>query len=213
MADAKIDFASMLCSRLCHDLLSPVGSFGNGLELLADEQEPEMQKRCIELLESSARVAINRLKYFRLAFGSAGGYGDMIAVTEIRDAIIGQIPEGREVTLEWIGASSELPKPAARVLLLLALTVCDALVRGGKITIAVEQRDEKLEVAVRGEGDRVVIDPASVDSFASAEAALVPKTVTIVLAREIAHDCGGDIMLSRPSDREIVVGSILTATV
>lgn len=213
MADAKIDFASMLCSRLCHDLLSPVGSFGNGLELLADEQEPEMQKRCIDLLESSARTAINRLKYFRLAFGSAGGYGDMIPTAEIRDALIGQIPDGRTVTLEWLEEGHALPKAAARVLLLLALTISDALVRGGVMTIAVEERDGRMEVAVRGEGDRVVIDPASVATFDGTEETLSPKTVTICLAREIAQTCGGDIMLSRPSDREIVVGAILQATV
>ena len=48
MSDDRVDFASMLASRLCHDLLSPVGAFANGLELLADEKDPEMRARCIE---------------------------------------------------------------------------------------------------------------------------------------------------------------------
>ena len=57
MSDDRVDFASMLASRLCHDLLSPVGAFANGLELLADEKDPEMRARCIDLLEQSARTS------------------------------------------------------------------------------------------------------------------------------------------------------------
>lgn len=211
MADDAIDFASMMVSRLCHDLLSPVGSFGNGLELLADEQDAEMQKRCIELLESSAKVAINRLKFFRLSFGSAGGYGDTIAASDIREALTGLVPEGRQVELHWIGSEAGVPKSAARVLLLLGMVIVDALVRGGRIDMAVEQRGETLELAVRGAGDRVVIDAASEASFAAAGEGLAPKTVPIELARRIAQQGGGDIMMSRPSASELVVGAIIKA--
>lgn len=209
MADDAIDFASMMVSRLCHDLLSPVGSFGNGLELLADEQDPEMQKRCIELLESSAKVAINRLKYFRIAFGSAGGYGDSIAAADIREAISGLVPDGRSVELNWIGSEDGVPKPAARLLLLLGMVIVDALIRGGRIDMAIEQRGESLELAVRGAGDRVVIDAASEAAFAGSGEALAPKTVPIELARRIATERSGDIMMSRPSPTELVVGAII----
>src|SRR5678816_2396766 len=65
-----IDLASLLCSRLCHDLLSPVGALNNGLELMADEQDPEMREKCLELLNESARASANKLKFFRLAFGA-----------------------------------------------------------------------------------------------------------------------------------------------
>ena len=57
--------ASQLCSRLCHDMLSPVGALSNGLELLADEQDPQMRQRCFELLEQSARTSAAKLKFFR----------------------------------------------------------------------------------------------------------------------------------------------------
>ena len=68
-----VELASLLCSRLCHDLLSPVGALNNGIELLADEQDPEMRERCLELLAESARASANKLKFFRLAFGAGGG--------------------------------------------------------------------------------------------------------------------------------------------
>ena len=66
-----VDLASLLCSRLCHDLMSPVGALNNGIELMADEQDPEMRDRCVELLADSAKATANKLKFFRLAFGAA----------------------------------------------------------------------------------------------------------------------------------------------
>lgn len=210
MSDEVIDFSSLVCSRLCHDLLSPVGSFGNGLELLADEPDAEMQKRCMELLESSAEIAINRLKFFRLAFGSAGGYGETLPVDELNQALRGQVTAGRDITINWIGDDASLPKPAARVLLLLGLVVVEALIRGGQIDIAVERRGGGVEIAMRGTGPRTVMDDATNRAFADPQAEVTPKTVPIVLARRIANAQRGDIMLSRPADGEIVVGAALS---
>ena len=76
MTSSSLDLAALLCSRLCHDLLSPVGALNNGLELLAEEKDPEMRKRCMELLEQSAKASADKLKFFRLAFGAAGGFGE-----------------------------------------------------------------------------------------------------------------------------------------
>ena len=75
MAQSNLDLAALLCSKLCHDLLSPVGAINNGLELLEDETDPEMRDRCLDLLADSARVSADKLKYFLLAFGAAGGFG------------------------------------------------------------------------------------------------------------------------------------------
>ena len=84
---SQTDLAAMLCSRLCHDMLSPVGALANGLELLADEQDPQMRARCMELLEQSARISTDKLKFFRLAFGAAGGFGDKVDVSEPRQSL------------------------------------------------------------------------------------------------------------------------------
>ena len=130
MSDDRVDFASMLASRLCHDLLSPVGAFANGLELLADEKDPEMRARCIDLLEQSARTSANKLKFFRLAFGSAGGFGDLVPADEAKSAIQGIIGD-RAIDLNWMIGSDPMPKPAVKIILNLSLLLVDALVRGG----------------------------------------------------------------------------------
>lgn len=209
MTDETVEFASLMCSRLCHDLLSPVGSFGNGLELLADENDPAMRQNFFDLLDTSSRSAINKLKFFRLSFGSAGGYGDDIAPDEIASALQGLVADGKTVTIGWVGDVGPLAKPAARTLLLLAQVVVEALVRGGRIDMAAEQRDGRIEIAVRGAGDRVVIDSASEAAFADASHEPTPKTVGIALARRIAGNRDGEVMLSRPGDGEIVVGAIV----
>ncbi len=116
MTDDRVDFASMLASRLCHDLLSPVGAFANGLELLADEKDPAMRERCFELLEQSARTSANKLKFFRLAFGSAGGFGELVPADEAKSAIQGIIGD-RAIDLNWMIGTDPLPKPAVKIIL------------------------------------------------------------------------------------------------
>src|SRR5690348_6964348 len=84
-----LDLASLLCSRLCHDLMSPVGALNNGIELLADETDPDMREKCLELLGDSARATANKLKFFRLAFGAGGGFGEEIDTREAQLALEG----------------------------------------------------------------------------------------------------------------------------
>src|SRR6187397_898456 len=153
------EFASLLCSRLCHDLLSPVGALNNGLELMADEQDPEMRERCLELLNESARASANKLKFFRLAFGAAGGFGDQIDTREAKIALEGLFGADKRVELGWMVEDDELSKGAVKLLLNLALIAGDALVRGGRLDVGVESDGEAIELVIRGEGPRVLLDP------------------------------------------------------
>ena len=159
MTTAAIDFASLLCSRLCHDLLSPVGALNNGLELLADEHDPEMRARCLDLLNESARASANKLKFFRLAFGAAGGFGDSVDAREAKAAIEGMFGEAGRIEIGWMVEPATLSKPAIKVLLNLALIAGDALVRGGRLDIGAEQTPNGTEMVVRAEGPRLVLDP------------------------------------------------------
>ena len=83
-----LELASLIASRLCHDMLSPVGALNNGLELLADEKDPEMRKHCFALLEQSARISADKLRFFRLAFGAAGGFDAMVPLDEPRAVVV-----------------------------------------------------------------------------------------------------------------------------
>ncbi|MBV8237153.1 MAG: histidine phosphotransferase, partial [Sphingomonas sp.] len=117
MTISPVDFASLLCSRLCHDLLSPVGALNNGLELLADETDPAMRERCLELMNDSARTSANKLKFFRLAFGAAGGFGELVDSREAQTAIEGLLGDNKRLELHWLVEEPQLPKTAIKVLL------------------------------------------------------------------------------------------------
>src|ERR1700743_2816746 len=110
MAGDGIDFASLLCSRLCHDLLSPIGALNNGIELLTDEHDPEMRARCLGLLAESARASPNKLKIFRLAVGAAGGFGDSVDMREVRAAIEGLFGGDRRIQIGWMVGEAPLNK-------------------------------------------------------------------------------------------------------
>lgn len=204
MKDSGIDFASLLCSRLCHDLLSPVGAINNGLELMADEHDPDMRVRCMDLLNESARASANKLKFFRLAFGAAGGFADQVDVREAKTAIEGLIGSDSRTVLGWLVTPATLSKPAIKVLLNLALIASDALVRGGQLDIAAEGG----EIVIRAAGPRLILDPELRTALhgQTAPDALTPRAAVAWLAHNLIKDAGATFQLSEPEPTTIVFG-------
>jgi len=208
-----VDFASLLCSRLCHDLMSPVGALNNGLELLADEQDPDMRDKCLELLGESARASANKLKFFRLAFGAAGGFGDEVDTREARSALEGLFGVERRIELGWLVDEEKLPKGAVKLLLNLALLAGDALVRGGRLDVGAERAEEALELVIRAEGPRVLLDPTLRETLANGSSGdtVEPRAAGAWLAYALAGEAGGTIQLSGPSDELLMIGVRLPA--
>ncbi len=206
-----IDLASLLCSRLCHDLLSPVGAMNNGIELLADEQDPEMRERCLELLTESARASANKLKFFRLAFGAGGGFGDDIDTREARSALEGLYGPEKRIELGWVVAGDRLPKGAVKLLLNLAMIAGDGLVRGGQLDVGVERSERAIEMVIRAEGPRVLVDPTLRETIVKGASGgtVEPRAAGAWLAHELAAEAGGSIQLSDPSAEVLVIGVTL----
>ena len=204
-----IDLASLLCSRLCHDLMSPVGALNNGIELLADETDPDMQEKCLELLADSARATANKLKFFRLAFGAGGGFADEIDTREAEAALEGLFGDGK-VELGWVVEDEKLPKGAIRLLLNLSLLAGDALVRGGRLDVGAERGSGGIEIAVRAEGPRVLLDPALRETLAIGGKGMIePRAAGAWLAHQLAADGGGSLRLSDPSSEFLMIGATL----
>lgn len=207
-----VDLASLLCSRLCHDLMSPVGALNNGVELLADEQDPDMRERCIDLLAESARTSANKLKFFRLAFGAAGGFGDAIDSGEARIALEGLFGSDGRHELGWMVGDAKLSKGATKLLLNLALIGGDALVRGGRLDVGAESGAGGLEIVIRAEGPRVVVDQAIRFMLVNGgDDAVEPRSAGAWLAYSLAAEAGGSIQLTQPSDEVLMIGATLPA--
>ncbi len=207
---SPLDLASLLCSRLCHDLLSPVGALSNGLELLAEEKDPEMRARCMELLEQSARTSADKLKFFRLAFGAAGGFGESVSVEEPKALIEALVAGNARITLNWALGTASLPKPAVKVLLNLSHIAIDALVRGGTLDIGAELRDGASEIVVRAAGPKIAFDPVigrALDGQLGA-GELTSRTAPAHMIQQLAAGLGGGLQFALAADA-LVMGAVL----
>ena len=151
VALAPMDLAALLCSRVCHDVISPVGAIVNGLEVLEDEKDPEMREVAIELIKKSAASASARLQFCRLAFGAAGSIGASIDTGDAETVTRGLIANDR-TTLVWNPARQFAPKNKVKLLLNLSLIALSAIPRGGVVTVDFTGQDETLAIRVEAKG-------------------------------------------------------------
>jgi histidine phosphotransferase ChpT len=207
------EFASLLCSRLCHDLLSPVGALNNGIELLTDEHDPEMRARCLDLLGESARASANKLKFFRLAFGAAGGFADEVDTREARVAIEGLFGGDGRIQLGWMVDMPTLSKSALKVLLNLVLIAGDALVRGGRLDVGAERHDSGLDIVARAEGPRIVLDAELKRALAgdAEEESIAPRAAAAWLVHCLIDEAGGEVQIADQEEGVLLLGAALPA--
>jgi len=205
------EFASLLCSRLCHDLLSPVGALNNGIELLVDEHDPDMRARCLELLGESARASANKLKFFRLAFGAAGGFADNVDTREARGAIEGLFSGEGRIELGWMVDEPTMSKSALKVLLNLVLLAGDALVRGGRLDVGAERFEAGLDIVVRAEGPRIVLDPElkQVILGQTNEDSIAPRAAAAWLVHCLVTEGGGQLQVADGEEGVLLFGASL----
>ncbi|WP_209346934.1 histidine phosphotransferase family protein [Pontixanthobacter sp. CEM42] len=208
--NASPDLAALLCSRLCHDLLSPVGAMSNGLELLADEHDPAMRKQCMDLLEQSAKTSTDKLKFFRLAFGAAGGFGEMVEVAEPKAVIDALIGDAKRVEANWAMEAAKLPKDAVKVLLNLAHIALDALIRGGTLDIGAEITGGNTEIVVRAAGDKIAFDESIGHALQGdlPAAELSSRTAPAYMIAQLAKKAGGGLQYQLGDDA-LVLGAVL----
>lgn len=207
---SQTDLAALLCSRLCHDMLSPVGALSNGLELLADETDAEMRANVIGLLEQSAKISTDKLKFFRLAFGAAGGFGDNVPVEEAQEVIAALAADAKRVELNWAIAESSLPKPAVKVMLNLSQMALDALVRGGTLDIGAEKRDGNIELVARATGDKIAFDETIGQALHGEidQDDISSRTAAAHMIALLADEMGGGLQYAL-TDEALVLGAVL----
>lgn len=129
-----IEFAALLVSRVCHDLVSPVGAVVNGLEVLEDERDAAMRADALKLVVSSAEQAAARLQFARIAFGAAGSAGAELDLTEVGRIVKGLV-QGGKVSVDWQAAQVNWPKDWAKLLMNATLIAADSLPRGGQVHV------------------------------------------------------------------------------
>jgi histidine phosphotransferase ChpT len=132
-----LDLAALLCSRVCHDIISPVGAIINGLEVLDEDNGEEMREFAFSLIRKSAGQASAKLQFARLAFGAAGSAGAEIDLADAEKVTRGYM-EGEKAEFAWESPRVLMPKNLVKLLLNLVLLAATAIPRGGLVKVIVE---------------------------------------------------------------------------
>jgi histidine phosphotransferase ChpT len=130
----SLELAALLCSRVCHDLISPVGAIVNGLEVLDDNPKPEDRDFALDLIRKSAKTASARLQFCRLAFGAAGSAGAQIDLGDAQTMARGHIEDGK-IAITWNLPRLLLAKNRVKLLLNMLVIAQQTVPRGGTLTV------------------------------------------------------------------------------
>ncbi|HVZ92418.1 MAG TPA: histidine phosphotransferase family protein [Rhizomicrobium sp.] len=152
-----LDFSALLVSRVCHDLVSPLGAVVNGLEVLEDERDAAMRADALKIVASSAAQALARIQFMRIAFGAAGSAGAELDLGEVGRLIEGLFAGGK-IGLEWNAANASWPKDWAKLLMNATLLAADCLPRGGVVSVSVDpgRAQPAFKIEAKGPQARVI---------------------------------------------------------
>jgi histidine phosphotransferase ChpT len=146
------DLAAMLCSRVCHDLINPVGAIGNGLEVLADPTQAAMAEGAQELIVNATKQARAKLEFARLAYGASSTAGTDFSMREC-ERVAKLYFEIEKAELDWQVPLVMLPKHKAKLLMNMLLIAAMAVPRGGKVMVSFEGGEGMEKFIMRSTSD------------------------------------------------------------
>jgi histidine phosphotransferase ChpT len=198
-----LDLAALLCSRVCHDLISPVGAIINGIEVLDEDKDAETRTFALDLIKKSAHVASAKLQFCRLAFGAAGSAGAQIDLGDAEKAARGLFEDGK-TAIAWNLPRELRPKNRVKLLLNMLMIAAGAVPRGGTLTVDPEPGAAGGGFTVRASGLNARLTAATSEllagsAIASVDAHAIQPLYTGILARD------GGLALSAASEDDAVV--------
>lgn len=153
---SDLDLAAMVASRICHDLISPVGAIANGLEVIDEDPDQDMRAHAMDLMRNSTAQASAKLQFARLAFGAAGSAGAEIDLNDA-EMVTRAIATSDKHKVEWSGPAATLAKDKVKLLLNMITLAFMALPRGGSLNISItgDSGAPSFELRCKGEAARV----------------------------------------------------------
>ena len=206
-APDTLELAALLCSRVCHDLISPVGAIVNGLEVLDDNPKPEDRDFALELIRKSARTASGRLQFCRLAFGAAGSAGAQIDLGDALNMAKGHIEDGK-CTITWNLPRLLLPKNRVKLLLNMLVIAQQTIPRGGTLTVDPIGEGETMSFRVAATGLNARLPQNIADILNAAPASGIDAhAVQPHYTRLLAEACGLKVGLKAEGEAVVVSAS------
>lgn len=196
MAMTEVDFAALLVSRVCHDLVSPVGAVVNGLEVLEDERDATMRADALKLVVSSAEQAAARLQFARIAFGAAGSAGAELDLTEVGRIVRGLV-QGSKVSVDWQAAQANWPKDWAKLLMNATLLAADSLPRGGIVRVETSNDPAAPSFTVRATGQNArILDEVEKAARGEPIAPIDGRSIQPFLTHKLARSLNAGLTMS-----------------
>jgi histidine phosphotransferase ChpT len=206
-APDALELAALLCSRVCHDLISPVGAIVNGLEVLDDNPKPEDREFALDLIRKSARTASARLQFCRLAFGAAGSAGAQIDVGDAHNMARGHF-EDEKTKLTWNLPRVLLPKNKVKLLLNMLVIAQHTIPRGGMLTVDQVGEGDTVSFRIHAAGLNARIPQNIADILAAATTGHVDAhAVQPYYTRLLAQACGLNVTLAADGDAILITAA------
>jgi histidine phosphotransferase ChpT len=202
-----LELAALLCSRVCHDLISPVGAIVNGLEVLDDTQKQEDRDFALDLIRKSAKTASARLQFCRLAFGAAGSAGAQIDLGDAQTMARGHLEDGK-ITITWNLPRLLLPKNRVKLLLNMLVIAQQTIPRGGVLTVDPVGEGDAMSFRVTSTGLNARLPQNIADILSASQASAIDAhAVQPHYTRLLAQDCGWTVTLAAEGQGIVVSAS------
>ena len=203
MQPSDLELAALISSKICHDVINPVGAIHNGLEILDEDTNADAQRYAMEMIRNVTAQASARLQFARFAYGAAGSAGSMIELGMAAQVSQGYVGMGKH-KLNWPNAAGTMTKDRVKLLLNLISAAITALPRGGEIAVAVSGTLDHPGFALTCKGtnarppqylvDFIAGNPPVIDSLTIQAYYTARLAATVGMALEIVKD-GADIVL------------------
>jgi histidine phosphotransferase ChpT len=144
---SDLELAALMCSKLCHDVISPVGAITNGFEVLEEETDESMRQMALDIIRTNASKASSRLQFLRLAFGAMGATGDRFPLEDAR-RLTESLYEGEKAKIDWRAEPGNLPKDQVKLLVNMVVIAVSAIPRGGDVVIEVDHSGDSMDETV-----------------------------------------------------------------
>jgi histidine phosphotransferase ChpT len=203
------DLAALLCSRVCHDVISPVGAINNGLELL---DEGGADADAMDLIRTSALNASVRLKFARLAFGASGSVGASIDTGEAERAAKEFAVAEKKTEVTWIGPRAIVAKNRVKLLLNLFLVAYSAIPRGGSLEVTLENPEFDAKFKIVAKGKLMRLPPKFVEIVSGQpEEAVDAHSIQPYYTALLAEECGMELGHSATGEEIIFTAETIAA--
>ena len=194
-----VALSALLSSRVCHDLINPVGALSSGLEVLDDpSMEGAMREAAMDLIRSGAQKAIALLSYARLAYGAAGGFGAQISLEDAQKALA-DLFAITKAELDWDIGAGLAAKEKVKVLMVLAYAAADCVPRGGLVAIAGDIDD----FTITATGKKLLLNDSLVRALEGDAQDITPKFTPALIASKLVETAGGAIKVERTDEKVV----------